>query len=51
MWNLLHISQKSSTFVPEMVYQDIHSALEERMKRYEQVCVIADEAVYLDIPA
>ena len=34
-----------------MVYQDIHSALEERMKRYEQVCVIADEAVCLDIPA
>ena len=34
-----------------MVYQDIHSALEERMKRYEQVCIIADEAVCLDIPA
>ena len=34
-----------------MVYTDIHSALEERMKRYEQVCVIADEAVCLDIPA
>ena len=34
-----------------MVYQDIHSALEERMKRYEQVCVIADEAVCLDISA
>ena len=34
-----------------MVYQDLHSALEERMKRYEQVCVIADEAVCLDIPA
>ena len=37
--------------MPEMVYQDLHSALEERMKRYEQVCVIADEAVCLDIPA
>ncbi len=36
--------------MPEMVYQDLHSALEERMKRYEQVCVIADEAVCLDIP-
>ena len=34
-----------------MVYQDIHSALEEQVKRYEQVCVIADEAVCLDIPA
>ena len=34
-----------------MVYTDIHSALEERMKRYKQVCVIADEAVCLDIPA
>ena len=34
-----------------MVYTDIHSALEERMKRYEQVCVIADEAVRLDVPA
>ena len=34
-----------------MVYMDIHSALKERMKRYEQVCVIADEAVCLDIPA
>ena len=34
-----------------MVWTDIHSALEERLKRYEQVCVIADEAVRLDIPA
>ena len=34
-----------------MVCTDIHSALEERLKRYEQVCVIADEAVRLDIPA
>ena len=34
-----------------MVYQDIHSALKERMKRYKQVCVIADKAVCLDIPA
>ena len=34
-----------------MVYTDIHSALQEQLKRYEQVCVIADEAVCLDIPA
>ena len=47
----MHNSKKSSNFALEMVYTDIHSALEERMKRYEQVCVIADEAVCLDIPA
>ena len=34
-----------------MVYTDIHSALQEQLKRYKQVCVIADEAVCLDIPA
>ncbi|MBR2166285.1 MAG: 3-dehydroquinate synthase [Paludibacteraceae bacterium] len=34
-----------------MVCTDIHSVLAEWLKRYEQVCVIADEAVTVDIPA
>ena len=50
LYNYLRISQKSSTFVPEMVCAHIHSALEERLKRYEQVCVIADVAVTVDLP-
>jgi len=46
----LRISQKSSNFAPEMICTDIHSALAERLKRYEQICVIADEAVTVDLP-
>ena len=33
-----------------MICTDIHSALAERLKRYEQICVIADEAVTVDLP-
>ena len=33
-----------------MVCQDVHKALAEWLKRYEQVCVIADEAVRVDLP-
>ena len=33
-----------------MVCQDVHKALAEWLKRYEQVCVIADEAVTVDLP-
>lgn len=46
----LCISQKSSNFAAEMICTDIHSALAERLKRYEQICVIADEAVTVDLP-
>lgn len=46
----MRISQKSSNFAPEMICTDIHSALAERLKRYEQICVIADEAVTVDLP-
>lgn len=38
------------TFAAEMVCTDIHSALEKWLKHYEQVCVIADEAVRVDLP-
>ena len=34
-----------------MVYQDVHKALAEWLKGYEQVCVVADESVTLDIRA
>ena len=33
-----------------MICQDVHKALAEWFKRYEQVCVIADEAVKVDLP-
>ncbi len=33
-----------------MVCQDVHKALAEWLKRYEQVCVIADEAVTVNLP-
>ncbi len=33
-----------------MVCQDVHKALNPWFKRYEQVCVIADEAVRVDLP-
>ena len=33
-----------------MVCQDVHKALAEWLKRYEQVCVIADEAVMVNLP-
>ena len=46
----LCISQKSSNFAAEMVCNDIHSALSLWLKRYEQICVIADEAVTVDLP-
>lgn len=46
----LCISQKNSNFAAEMICTDIHSALAERLKRYEQICVIADEAVTVDLP-
>ena len=46
----LHISQKSSNFAGEMVCQDVYKALNPWLKRYEQVCVIADEAVKVDLP-
>ena len=46
----LRMSQKSSNFAAEMVCQDVHKALAEWLKRYEQVCVIADEAVTVDLP-
>ena len=44
----MHISQKSSNFAGEMVCQDVHKALNPWLKRYEQICIIADEAVKLD---
>ena len=44
------MSQKSSNFAAEMVCQDVHKALAEWLKRYEQVCVIADEAVTVNLP-
>jgi 3-dehydroquinate synthase len=44
------MSRKSSTFAGEMMCADLHSALAERLKRYEQVVVIADEAVRVDLP-
>ena len=44
----MHISQKSSNFAGEMICQDVYKALNPWFKRYEQVCVIADEAVKLD---
>lgn len=47
----MHISQKSSNFAGEMVCQDVYKALNPWLKRYEQVCVIADKAVRLNIPA
>lgn len=47
----LHICNFCCTFAVEMVCTDIHSVLAEWLKRYEQVCVIADEAVTVDIPA
>ena len=34
-----------------MVCTDIHSVVAPWLSRYEQVCVIADEAVTVDIPA
>lgn len=43
-------SKKSSTFAPEMVCTDFHSALKKWLERYEQVCVVADEAVTVDLP-
>ena len=46
----LCISQKSSNFAAEMVCNDIYSALSLWLKRYEQICVIADEAVTVDLP-
>lgn len=46
----MRISQKSSNFAAEMVCQDVHKALAEWLKGYEQVCVIADEAVTVDLP-
>lgn len=46
----MHISQKSSNFAGEMVCQDVYKALNPWLKRYEQVCVIADEAVKVDLP-
>ena len=46
----LCMSQKSSNFAAEMVCQDVHKALAEWLKRYEQVCVIADEAVTVNLP-
>jgi 3-dehydroquinate synthase len=46
----LHNSEKSSTFAAEMVCQDAHKALEPWLERYEQICVIADEAVTVDLP-
>ena len=33
-----------------MICQDVHKALAEWLKGYEQVCVIADEAVTVDLP-
>ena len=44
----MHISQKSSNFAGEMICQDVYKALNPWFKRYEQGCVIADEAVKLD---
>ena len=44
-------SKKKRTFAPEMVNNDLHSVLSPWLQRYEQVCVIADKAVRLNIPA
>ena len=33
-----------------MVCQDVHKALNPWLKRYEQICIIADEAVRVDLP-
>ena len=46
----MHISQKSSNFAGEMVCQDVYKALNPWLKRYEQICIIADEAVKVDLP-
>ena len=46
----LHISFFCSNFAGEMVCQDVYKALNPWLKRYEQVCVIADEAVKVDLP-
>ena len=46
----LFIPNICSNFAAEMVCGDFYRALEERVRRYEQVCVIADEAVRVDLP-
>ncbi len=50
MKDFLRIQNICSNFAAEMVCQDVHKALAEWLKRYEQVCVIADEAVRVDLP-
>ena len=47
----LRICNFCCTFAVEMVCTDIHSVVAPWLNRYEQVCVIADEAVTVDIPA
>lgn len=46
----MHISQKSSNFAGEMVCQDVYKALNPWLERYEQIVVIADEAVSCSLP-
>lgn len=43
-------SKKMRTFAPEMVSNDVHSALSPWLERYEQIVVIADEAVSCSLP-
>ena len=50
MQNPLLTSKKKSTFAAEMICNDLHNALSQWLNRYEQICIIADDAVVSDFP-